>query len=157
MRTHNVGGAGASAQGLPIIDSVRQGDCEIMESKIVDVLLEGIDLDSIGDAEENAEAVVFDIKMSSAPGLTWREEFEIVYRNTHFEFKPPIFIDGDRLRIHYLPRYAGELDKYLAFVTKITRRATEEARITEAITTDEAHEERKRKFRELLKTAVLPE
>lgn len=128
----------------------------LMPHFVPDISLTKIDLDSIDDAEENAESVVFDIVLSGHPTQAWEEEFEFLYASTPFNIKPPVAIEGDRLHIHFLPRYQDDLQPYLAFIAGIAHRATEEARLTEAIKTRDVKEERKAAFREILAKTTIP-
>ncbi len=123
---------------------------------IPDIQLTGIDLDSIDDAEENAESVVFDITLSGHPTASWEEEFEYLYASTTFGIKPPVEIVDDRLRVHYLPRYQDDLQRYLNFLAGIAHLATAEARRTEEIKTRDEQENRKRQFREVLARVTVP-
>ncbi|HEY3330349.1 MAG TPA: hypothetical protein VGK19_10040 [Capsulimonadaceae bacterium] len=127
-----------------------------MPHYVPDIHLKQIDLDSIDDAEENPESVVFDILLSGHPTPSWVEEFEYLYATSKFSIKPPVIIDGDRLHIHFLPRYEEELQPYLEFVSTIAHHATDEARRTEAIKTHDDQEARKRSFRETLAKARVP-
>ena len=74
-----------------------------------------IDLDTLEDADENAETIVFDIVLNGQPSAKWVEEFEILYRKRPFAIKPPVVVEGDRLRVHFLPRYQSDLQPYVDF------------------------------------------
>jgi hypothetical protein len=127
-----------------------------MAHVIPDIQLTGIDLDSIDDAEENAESVIFDVTLSGHPTTAWVEEFEYLYASQSFTIKPPVEIADDRLRIHYLPRYQDDLPGYVEFLSGIAHLATAEARRTEDIKTRADQEQRKREFRDVLSRVKVP-
>jgi hypothetical protein len=124
---------------------------------VPDINLLKIDLDSIDDVDENAETVVFDILLNGHPTSRWIEEFEILYNRTPFSIKPPVIVDGDRMHIHFLPRYQGDLQAFVDFLSTMVHQATSEARLTESIKINEAKEERKKEFRSILaQVSLLP-
>lgn len=123
---------------------------------VPDVELVQVDLDSVDGVDDNAETIVFDIVLNLAPAERWKEEFEILYQRTPFSIKPPVVIEGDRMTVHFLPRYQRELQTFLDFLGDVVHRATEENRKTEAIKVDEGKEENKRQFRSLLSGVRLP-
>ncbi|MDR3710994.1 MAG: hypothetical protein P4L33_22050 [Capsulimonadaceae bacterium] len=109
-----------------------------------------VDLDSIDDDEENAEAIQFDMVLSAHPTARWIEEFDILYQRRPFSIKPPVNVIQDRLRVHFLPRYTTELQSFIDFLDGVVRQATDEARQTEQIKTHEEQEKKKKEFREVL-------
>lgn len=117
---------------------------------IPEIDLVRIDIDSIGDSDENAEAIVFDVVLNTQPPAQWIEEFEILYQRAPFTIKPPVAVEGDRLRVSFLPRYQNELQPFIDFLAQTTHLATAETRRTEMIKRDESKEDRKKEFRNVL-------
>jgi hypothetical protein len=121
-----------------------------MTDYIPEIDLVSIDLDSIASDDENSETIVFDIVLSAHPTSKWIEEFEILYQRTPFTIKPPVTVEGDRLRVHFLPRYQRDLQRFVDFLTATVQLTTAEARRTELIKRDSSKEERKEEFRNVL-------
>ena len=115
------------------------------------VAMAAIDFDSLVESEENHEAVEFDIMLTESPDQKWIEEFDLAYRNTPNDIKPPARISGDRLRIGYLPRYDFELQNYIEFLKTVMNKADEEVEATEAIARRGDRPARIDAFRETLK------
>lgn len=116
-----------------------------------------IDLDHLGDADENPEAVRFYVRLSEAPSEGWIEEFSISYRQTPYTLKPPVEIEGDRMAIVFLPRYSNELQGFFQFLGLIMRRANDELHRTEEMHVSNAQERRKSQFREVLRKIHVPQ
>lgn len=98
-----------------------------------DIVMVGIDLDSLDESEDIHEAIEFDILLNQVPDPKWVDEFEIAYRVTPHPIKPPVHIVEDRLRTAFLPRYNDELQAFIEFLRDMMRRADIEVRKTEAI------------------------
>jgi hypothetical protein len=117
--------------------------------------MQSIDLDSLEEAEENYEAVAFDIILSGPPQEKWIEEFDIAYRTMPFDIKPPAEVIGDRLRVEYMPRYGDELQEYIDYLKLVLERVEEEVDKSESIL---LHDDRPHvipQFRETLKRVHL--
>jgi hypothetical protein len=119
---------------------------------ISEIKMLSIDLDSLADTEENPETVIFDVQLSGLPNSSWVEEFEFLYKSLPFEVQPPVVVDGDRLHVHYIPRYSDYLQAFIEHLAGICHRATLEARLTEKMKTREDQERRKKEFRKVLQT-----
>lgn len=124
--------------------------------QIPEITFKAIDLESIEDVEENAEAFQFDILLNMAPPHEWAEEFDYLYRIGPYIVKPPVTLDGDRLRVVFLPRYQADLQGFLDFLATVVHHSTEEARRTVEIRTTEGKERRREEFRQILKQVHLP-
>ena len=97
------------------------------------------------------------MRLSDTPTDAWRQEFEQLYLQTPYTLKPPVHVEGDHLRIIYLPRYAGELQAFFRFLALLTRRANEETHRTESLHTSSAQERHKAEFREALRRIEVPQ
>ena len=117
---------------------------------VPEIDLVSIDLNSIGDSDDNAEAIVFDVVLNFQPSAQWTEEFEILYQRTPFAIKPPVTVEGDRLRVSFLPRYQQDLQQFIDFLAQTAHLATAETRRTEMIKRDDSKEDRKKEFRNVL-------
>jgi hypothetical protein len=121
-----------------------------------DVFLREIDLEHLENVEDNREAVEFLVRLSATPSDFWVQEFDQAYLQTPYTLKPPVRIDGDTLRITYLPRYAGELQGFFRFLGLIVRRSNQETHKTEEMHTSNAQERAKAEFRQALARIDLP-
>jgi hypothetical protein len=115
------------------------------------VTLASIDLDSVAESLTNYEAVEFDILLSEPVDDKWIEEFDIAYRNTPFEIKPPAHAKTDRITVEYLPRYDSELQNYIEWLKAVLARVDEEIRKTLDILEHDARPHNTAQFREALK------
>ena len=120
------------------------------------VQLRDIDTDSLEDVEDNREAVLFSVRLTRAVPEGWTHEFEQAYAQTPYMLKPPVQVDGDRLKVTFLPRYAGELDGFIHFLGLIVRHANDELRSTLELHTSNTHEQQKSEFRDALKRVTVP-
>ncbi len=120
------------------------------------VRLRAIDTERLDDAEDNPEAIEFNVLFSSAPSEPWKQEFEQAYRQTPYTLKPPIEVVEDRLKITFLPRYASELEGYFQFLALIVARANDELRRTADIQASHTQEQRRAEFRRALQRVKLP-
>jgi hypothetical protein len=120
-----------------------------------DISLREIDYDRLEDVEENPEAVLFRVKLSSVPTDIWMQEFEVAYRVTPYGIKPPLQIVEDTLEIVFLPRYASELPAYFHFLNLMVRRANEETHVTEQIHAAGSRDRHKSDMREALRRIQL--
>jgi hypothetical protein len=127
------------------------------DSDSPNITMRAIDTDHLEDLEENYEAVMFPIVLSARPSDLWKQEFDILYRQTPYLLKPPVQVQGDRLQVVYLPRYAGELPGFLRFLALIVRRANEETRLTEEMHISATHIKSKEEFRRVLQHMELPQ
>ena len=127
-----------------------------MPHEIPEITFKAIDLDNIEDVEENNEAFQFDILLNQTPPPEWAREFEYLYQVGPHVIKPPVELDGDRLHIIFLPRYADSLQGFLDFLATVVHHATEEARRTLEIRASEGKERRRQEFRDILKRMHLP-
>jgi hypothetical protein len=116
-----------------------------------DILMIGVDLDSLDESEDNHEAVEFDILLSQVPDPKWVEEFDIAYRGMPNVIKPPVHVVEDRFRVAFLPRYDDELQNFVEFLRGVMSRADEEVRKTEAIQKVGHLQEHVDKFRDSLR------
>ena len=123
---------------------------------IPDIYFKEIDVNSVESVDDNPEAVTFDIVLNTTPSSHWLEEFEYLYGRSQFGLKPPIHITGDRMRILYLPRYGGELQSFVSFLSLILERATQEARRTIEIMQSDEKEQLKVEFQAVLNKLELP-
>lgn len=127
-----------------------------MAHEIPEITFQAIDLDSIEDVEENNEAFQFDILLNQIPPAEWAHEFEYLYQIGPYVIKPPVTLDGDRLHIVFLPRYAENLQGFLDFLATVVHHSTDEARRTISIRSSDEKERRRNQFRDLLKSMHLP-
>ena len=116
-----------------------------------DIFLREIDLDHLGNVEENREAVEFLVRLNTVPTDAWQQEFMVAYERTPYILKPPVRLVGDTIHIVYLPRYAGELQGYIDFLALIVARSNTETHRSEELHTSNAQERQKAAFRESLK------
>jgi hypothetical protein len=70
----------------------------------------------------------FYLELTRDPGSEWFVEFSSAYDAAVYPGKPPIEFKGNRLLVFYLPRYAGDLPKFCAFSSGLSRRATARSR-----------------------------
>jgi hypothetical protein len=61
----------------------------------------------------------FHVCLDRDPGTEWGIEFSAVYDAAPYPGKPPVVFHGDRLSVFYLPRYAGDLPRFLRFLQAI--------------------------------------
>jgi hypothetical protein len=116
-----------------------------------------VDADDLKDVEDNPEAVEFSIELNQTPPEGWINEFDQAYLTTPYVLKPPVRVDGNRLRIVYLPRYASELQGFVRFLGLIVRRSNQEYRRSAELHTSSVQDQRRADFREALKRVVVPE
>ncbi len=121
------------------------------------ITMREINIDDLGDVEDNPEAVEFTVGLSEAPSEGWIEEFDIAYRQTPYTLKPPVEVKGDCLEVIFLPRYSSELQGFFQFLGLIVRRANEELRRTEEMHISNVQERRKAEFREVLRRIRVPQ
>ena len=115
------------------------------------IAMSKIDLESLDESPDNHEAVEFNIVFNEPPSLKWVEEFEIAYRLMPNNIKPPVHIDGDHMRVAFLPRYENELQGFIEFLKSVMRQADEEVAKTEAIVKFGHSDEHIAAFRDVLK------
>ncbi|MBV9848459.1 MAG: hypothetical protein JO250_02110 [Armatimonadetes bacterium] len=127
------------------------------EMQSPEISLRAVDSDDLEDVEDNPEAVLFRIRLSATPSDIWTQEFELAYRVTPYQIKPPVRVAGDALEVIFLPRYAGELPGFVRFLALMARRANAETRRTEEIHLSKTHEQHKAEFRQTLRQLELPQ
>lgn len=89
-----------------------------MPDRIATAEIVALDPETLEVDDAFPDAYGFYIRLSTDPGAEWAAEFESAYDALPYPSKPPIVFRGDTLAIFYLPRYADELDGYLAFVER---------------------------------------
>ena len=87
------------------------------------IAMSKIDLESLDESPDNHEAVEFNILFNETPSPKWVEEFEIAYRLMPNNIKPPVHIEGDHMRVAFLPRYESELQGFIEFLKSVMRQA----------------------------------
>lgn len=60
----------------------------------------------------------FYVELTRDPGPDWFVELSAAYDAAIYPGKPPIEFKGNRLLVFYLPRYAGDLPKFLRFLKR---------------------------------------
>jgi hypothetical protein len=120
------------------------------------ITMREIDLEHLGDVEENPQAVSFRVKLSEKPPEGWIIEFDEMYRQTPYTLKPPVEVKDGALEIIFLPRYSSDLQGLITFLGYIVRRANEELHRTEEMQVSNEQENRKTQFRETLRGIKLP-
>ncbi len=120
------------------------------------IYLQAIDADHLEDVEDNREAVQFSVRLSRLAPEAWKHEFDAVYKQTPYTLKPPVQVDGDKLNIVFLPRYAGELPGVLNFLALIVRRANDEVRRSAEIQTSDARDRTRAEFQAALRRLSVP-
>lgn len=126
------------------------------EEELTVVRLREIDTEHLDDAEDNPEAVEFNVLLSGTPSEAWKQEFEQAYRQTPYTLKPPVEVIADRMRITFLPRYASELQGYFQYLALILARANDELKRTMDIQASHTQDERRAEFRRALQRITLP-
>jgi hypothetical protein len=121
------------------------------------IFMRQINLNDLGDVDENPEAVQFRVTLSELPTEGWIQEFDIAYRQTPYTLKPPVQVVDDTLEIIYLPRYSNELQGFFRFLGLIVQRANEELHTSEEMHVSHAQERRKVQFREVLSKIQIPQ
>lgn len=94
----------------------------------------------------------FYVELTRDPGSEWFVEFSAAYDSAVYPGKPPIEFKGDRLLIFYLPRYAGDLAKYLRFLKRTITDGNRSVEKRNSIVPDE--EKQKEAFLQSLKDAA---
>lgn len=125
-------------------------------SECPEIAMSEVDTDDLENVEDNREAVQFRVRLCAKPTDAWRQEFEQAYLQTPYVLKPPVQVEGDTMRIVYLPRYAGELPGFFHFLGMIIRQANRETHRTEELHTSSAQERQKAEFRQALRRIELP-
>lgn len=120
------------------------------------ITLRDIDIDNLDDVEDNREAVLFRVRLSEMPPLGWKHEFDQIYKQTPYTLKPPVEVVEDALEVIFLPRYAGEVQGFIHFLSLIVRHANEELHKTEELHTSDIHERQKAEFRQVLRRLQVP-
>ena len=105
--------------------------------------MRGLDTEHLEDVEDNREAVQFSVLLSQSAPEMWTHEFDAAYKQTPYTLKPPVRVEGDRLKVIFLPRYAGELNAFVNFLALIVRRANDELRRTVEMHTSSTQEQQK--------------
>ncbi len=136
-----------------VVDPAGEGKARVQTQRIA---LKEIDLDHLGDVDDNPQAVSFRVLLSEMPREGWTQEFNEIYRQTPYTVKPPVEVREDALEIMFLPRYSSELQGFFQFLGLIVRRANEELQRTEELHLSNAQEQRKAQFREALRRITLP-
>jgi hypothetical protein len=116
-----------------------------------DVQFTRIDLDEIGEPEDSPEAFTFDIILSKIPSEQWKIEFDYLYALEALPIRPPLVVEGNRMRVTYLPRYEADLQLYLDTIKRLAKRANIETVRTDEFHYNEKREQRKEEFRKVLK------
>lgn len=120
------------------------------------IAMREIDLDNLGDVDDNPQAVSFRVNLSEVPPPGWVVEFDEIYRQTPYTLKPPVEVKEGALEIMFLPRYSSELQGFFQFLGFIVKRSNDELHRSEEMHTSNEQENRKTKFRETLRGIKLP-
>ncbi len=120
------------------------------------ITLREIDTEHLEDLDDNPEAVQFTVRLSGTPPSGWLDEFETAYRDISSPIKPPVAVEGDALRVTFLPRYAASLQDFVTLLGQVTARANDEWRFTQEMHESSAQEQRRAQMREALKRVTLP-
>jgi hypothetical protein len=94
----------------------------------------------------------FFIELTRDPGEEWFVEFSSAYEGARYPGKPPIEFKGNRLLVFYLPRYAGDLPKYLRFLKQTIAEANRSVEKRNSVLPDE--EKQKADFLQRLSDAA---
>ncbi len=94
----------------------------------------------------------FYLELTRDPGSEWFVEFSSAYDAAVYPGKPPIEFKGDRLLVFYLPRYAGDLPKFLRFLKRTIAESNRSVEKRNSVVPDE--EKQKAGFLQSLKDAA---
>jgi hypothetical protein len=94
----------------------------------------------------------FYVELTRDPGADWFVEFSSAYDAAPYPGKPPIEFKGDRLLVFYLPRYAGDLPKYLRFLKQAIAQCNRSVEKRNSVVPDE--EKQKAEFLQRLEDAA---
>ncbi|MES2459017.1 MAG: hypothetical protein V4671_00430 [Armatimonadota bacterium] len=94
----------------------------------------------------------FYIDLTRDPGPDWFVEFSAAYDAAVYPGKPPIEFKGSRVLVFYLPRYAGDLPKFLRFLKRIIAEGNRSVEKRNSVLPDE--EKQKVEFLQRLKDAA---
>ena len=123
-----------------------------MPERIATAQISDVDTDALEIDDRFPGTFGFHVLLTHDPGVEWGVEFDAVYESARYSGKPPILFGGEKLTVYYLPRYVGDLPRYLGFLNGIV---TETNRAVELRNSVLPNEERERlEFREKLRAAA---
>ena len=93
----------------------------------------------------------FFVELTQDPGEDWFVEFSAAYDTAYYPGKPPVEFKGNRLLVFYLPRYSGDLTKYLRFLKRTIAEGNSSVEKRNSVVPDE--EKQKAEFLQRLKEA----
>lgn len=123
-----------------------------MPEKIETATIKSIETDVLEIDDNFPGTYGFYVRLSRDPGAEWAAEFESVYDEAPAAGKPPIQFRGDTLCVFYLPRYGGDLPKYLRFLNGIIAKTNKAVEQRNSVLPDE--EQEKETFRAKLREAA---
>ncbi|MBC8104698.1 MAG: hypothetical protein H7Z41_19155 [Cytophagales bacterium] len=112
----------------------------------------GVETDQLENDDAYQGTYGFYVRLTRDPGREWFLELQAVYDAAEYAGKPPIEFRGDRLVVFYLPRYAGDLPKYLQFLLRSIAEANQEVEKRNRVVPDE--EKEKADFLQSLRNAA---
>lgn len=112
----------------------------------------GIETDTVENDDTYPGTYGFYIVLTRDPGHDWFGEFSAAYDAAIYPGKPPIEFKGNRLLVFYIPRYAGDLPKYLRFLKRTIDEGNRSVEKRNSVVPDE--EKQKAEFLQSLKHAA---
>jgi len=120
-----------------------------MPERIPTAEIISLDPESLHTDDAYPGAYGFDVCLDRGPGAEWGIEFSAVYDATPYPGKPPVVFQGDRLSVFYLPRYAGDLPRFLRFLQAVVADTNRGVEKRNSVLPDE--ESQKNAFRQTLR------
>ena len=124
--------------------------------KPVPVQIKAIDTEDLRDVEDVAEAIEFSVVLSDTPTEAWWSEFEGAYQSLSHTIKPQARLEDNHIWITYLPRYEGELQQYITFLTEVVRVSNAEEQLTYDLHLKGHRSGPREQFRQHLSAVKLP-
>jgi hypothetical protein len=123
-----------------------------MPERIATAEIKQVDTESIEMDDTYPGTYGFSVSLTRDPGPEWGLEFESAYEGAPYPGKPPVRFQGDHLCVYYLPRYAGDLPRYLRFLRRVVADANRSVEQRNAVLPDE--ERQKTEFLSRLREAA---
>ena len=120
-----------------------------MPERIATADVESLDTETLELDDAFPGAYGFHVRLTCDPGPEWAVEFEAAYDAAVYPGKPPVVLRDDTLRVFYLPRYAGDLPRFLRFLQAMVAQTNRAVRQRNAALPDE--EGRMEEFRHRLR------
>lgn len=123
-----------------------------MPDRIATAQIVAVDPETLEVDDQYPGAYGFTVRLSTDPGPEWVAEFDAAYAALPHAVTPPVRVEGDCLKVFFIPLYEAELPAFLAHLEQVVAEANRSVEARNAALPDDGA--RREAFRSRLRTAA---